>query len=268
MMAADPVWLERIEANAAADFYRAATPDAVTAHSIDCFAIESAVCLVACAIEPGLVFRRVVGLGSGWSATEQELRDIQSAMGQRCTSYAIQVAPHATPPAVGKWLDDAGFSRGYAWMKFVRPAGVVATPACDLDIRIADTTLADAFGAVVTTGFGMPATAAAWVAALAGRPGWMCALAFDGATPVAAGAAYLENGYAWLGFGTTLTTHRGRGAQTALLAGRIAWAQRNGAQWLVTETGERVAGKPAQSYRNILRAGFDEAYLRPNYVSP
>jgi len=265
---ADPVWLERIEASAAADFYRAATPAAVAAHRIDCFEIGSAVGLVACDIEPGLVFRRVVGLGVGASATRQQLGDIQSAMRERCARYAIQVAPHATPHGLGKWLEDAGFSHGYAWMKFVRPAAAAVVAACDLDVCIADAALADAFGAVVTTGFEMPATTARWVAALAGRPGWLCALAFDGATPVAAGAAYVENGYAWLGFGTTLTTHRGRGAQTALLASRIAWAARNGAQWIVTETGERVAGKPAQSYRNILRAGFEEVYLRPNYVSP
>jgi hypothetical protein len=35
----------------------------------------------------------------------------------------------------------------------------------------------------------------------------------------------------------------------------------------VTETGERVPGKPSNSYRNILRAGFAEAYLRANFMS-
>ena len=37
---------------------------------------------------------------------------------------------------------------------------------------------------------------------------------------------------------------------------------------LVTETGERVVGRPSNSYRNILRAGFRPAYVRPNLVSP
>jgi hypothetical protein len=36
----------------------------------------------------------------------------------------------------------------------------------------------------------------------------------------------------------------------------------------VTETGERVPDKPSDSYRNILRAGFHERYLRQNYLSP
>ena len=34
-------------------------------------------------------------------------------------------------------------------------------------------------------------------------------------------------------------------------------------------TGERAADRPsAASYRNILRLGFREAYVRPNLVSP
>lgn len=36
----------------------------------------------------------------------------------------------------------------------------------------------------------------------------------------------------------------------------------------VTETGERLPDKPSNSYRNILRAGFEETYLRQNCISP
>jgi hypothetical protein len=32
----------------------------------------------------------------------------------------------------------------------------------------------------------------------------------------------------------------------------------------VTETGELLGGKPSSSYRNIVRAGFDEVSVRPN----
>ena len=37
---------------------------------------------------------------------------------------------------------------------------------------------------------------------------------------------------------------------------------------LTTETGEQRADSPNVSYRNILRAGFEEAYVRPNLLSP
>jgi hypothetical protein len=35
----------------------------------------------------------------------------------------------------------------------------------------------------------------------------------------------------------------------------------------VTETGEALRDKPSSSYRNIIRAGFSEVYVRPNYLS-
>ena len=49
---------------------------------------------------------------------------------------------------------------------------------------------------------------------------------------------------------------------------RIALARKLGLDVLTTETGEQRADIRNVSYRNILRAGFDEAYLRPNLLSP
>jgi hypothetical protein len=37
---------------------------------------------------------------------------------------------------------------------------------------------------------------------------------------------------------------------------------------LVIETGVQVPDKPSSSYRNILRAGFREVYVRDNWVAP
>jgi GNAT superfamily N-acetyltransferase len=74
--------------------------------------------------------------------------------------------------------------------------------------------------------------------------------------------------HAWLGFGATLPAYRRHGAQNALLARRLGEAAARGARTAVTETGERLPDKPSDSYRNILRAGFHERYLRHNYLSP
>ena len=41
-----------------------------------------------------------------------------------------------------------------------------------------------------------------------------------------------------------------------------------GCTLVVTETGERIADRPSSSYRNILRYGFEEQYLRPNWIAP
>jgi hypothetical protein len=72
-------------------------------------------------------------------------------------------------------------------------------------------------------------------------------------------------GVAEFGLAATLEHARGRGCQLALLRRRIADAAVTGCRTLFVETGERVPDRPAGSYRNILRAGFEEAYLRPNW---
>ena len=63
-------------------------------------------------------------------------------------------------------------------------------------------------------------------------------------------------------------TYRGRGAQSAILAARIEDARRQGCGTVVTETGELADDRPSSSYRNILRAGFRETGVRPNYRAP
>lgn len=58
---------------------------------------------------------------------------------------------------------------------------------------------------------------------------------------------------------------RGRGGQSAILAARLDAAKRFGAEIIATEAGESVSNRPFGSYQNILRAGFEEADVRPNY---
>jgi hypothetical protein len=81
-------------------------------------------------------------------------------------------------------------------------------------------------------------------------------------------ALFVTGALGWLGVAATLPASRRRGAQEALIAARIRHAAALGCTRLVTETGERTEERPSVSYRNILRAGFAEAYLRPNLVSP
>ena len=76
-----------------------------------------------------------------------------------------------------------------------------------------------------------------------------------------------DDGIAEFGIAATLETARGRGCQLALLHRRILDAAEAGCHTLFVETGERVPDRPSASYRNILRAGFEEAYLRPNWTT-
>jgi hypothetical protein len=154
-------------------------------------------------------------------------------------------------------------------MKFSRDCAVEreADPQ-GLEIVVADATMRADFGRVMAEAFGMPLDTAPWLGALCARDSWICTMAFSGGKPIAVGATYLSGDYAWLGFGATLPDYRKLGAQTALLKRRLAEAGGRGARIAITETGERVPDRPSISYRNILRVGFREMFVRQNYLSP
>jgi GNAT superfamily N-acetyltransferase len=168
-------------------------------------------------------------------------------------------------PEVGldQALRERGLAPAYSWQKFEREPGRVSG---DTSLRIHEAD--DRFGAIFSRAYDMPATFANWLGRLPGRPGWHCFAAFDGDEPVATGAMFVAAELGWLGMGATLPSHRGLGAQTALLAARVTLAAELGLALVVTETGVARTGMPGPSYRNILRAGFRESYVRPNYALP
>lgn len=163
-------------------------------------------------------------------------------------------------------LRATGLAPAYGWMKFLRDTHPPRFGAPD-DVEIVELTAPDQepFGAIVANAFGMPAWGAELFANLPGRPGWRCYVAKLDGTAQATGAMLLDGGIAELGMGATLESARGRGCQLALLRRRIVDAAVAGSRLLFVETGERVPGRPSNSYRNILRAGFEEAYLCPNW---
>jgi hypothetical protein len=122
------------------------------------------------------------------------------------------------------------------------------------------------FGAIAALGFEMPAWAASLFAPLPALPDWRCYLALIDGEPQACAAMLLDGEVAELGIAATLEGGRRRGCQLALLARRIEDAAAVGARTLFVETGARIPGRPSTSYANILRAGFEEAYLMPGWA--
>jgi hypothetical protein len=168
--------------------------------------------------------------------------------------------------AADERLRAAGLTPGYAWMKFVRD---VHPPrfkvAGDVEVIELDAGSGEPFGMIAATGFGMPAWAAAFFAELPGRAGWRCYGARVDGELQACGAMHIHAGVAQFGIGATLESARRRGCQLALLHRRIVDAAGAGCRALFVETGERVPDRPSTSYRNIRRAGFEAAFLRPNW---
>jgi GNAT superfamily N-acetyltransferase len=127
---------------------------------------------------------------------------------------------------------------------------------------------ADDFAQVVAEGYEMPEWTKPLAANVVGRPGWSCYVAYDAEEPAGAGALFVRDDVGWLGFAATRPRYRGRGAQSAILAARIEDARKQGCSTVTTETGAMEEGRPSNSYRNILRAGFREAGVRANYRAP
>ena len=238
MTGPDPVGLETIEAAAIADAFGA---DAVQAGG------------VVCAVRPDLdevYINRVIGLGVLEPASDAVLDRIADVFGS--IRHSVALAPCAQPPDLPDMLRERGYEAGYAWVKFHRPAGPPPAAKTDLRVeRIGAERSAD-YVAVLAAGFALLPEAAAMLAHLPGRPGGGCvggALAGGGPGPPPPALPR-------------------RGGQSALMAARIGEARAAGAAVVVTETGETVDGRPANSYHNILRAGFEPAYVRPNFISP
>ena len=240
--------LELAERTAYADAFRAA-PDVCRVEEIG-----GATCLLLPELGARM-FNRVMGL-----TTLEPLDEIAAFYGD---------APWWVSDAhgLGPELEGRGFMPDYGWMKFSRGVGPREAHS-DLHVIRAGPDRADDFANVVVGAYGLPDWTAPLAANLVGRPGWACYVAYDGGEPGGAGALFVHESVGWLGLGATLPRFRGRGAQSAILAARIEEARRNGCSTVVTETGQLDESRPSSSYRNILRTGFREADVRPNYRAP
>ncbi len=211
------------------------------------------------------MLNRIVGLGLDRPATEADVDLAIAAIPQGVTFY-VAVAPRARPAALPEWLEARGLEPGWGWMSFRRGSGDPPQTETSLQLRlVASPEDAHAFARVQRIAYGLPEALEPVIAAASVR-GWECWLALDGDEPAGAGALFVAEGAAYLGFGATLPEHRGKGAQGVLLAHRIRRAGELGCDLVLTETGERRDDRPSGSYRNILRAGFTEVGVTANWV--
>lgn len=216
-----------------------------------------------------LSLNRVVGLGVSTPATESQLdRILAFARAGGVKRIFLQIAPTARPSGLTAWLEARGAQTYNRWVRMWRdtaaPLGELR--ATDLTIQELGPGDAGAFAGLVREAFGFPPAVDGWIAGAVGRPGWSHYGAWDGSELVATGAMYLLNHTAWFGFGATSANHRGRGAQSALIAHRVREATKMGCDWIVSETAEELPDRPAPSYHNLERLGFTEGYRRQNYA--
>lgn len=257
---------DAIEATASRDLYAAAPP----ALGLTSLAVGGATVLVAPTL-PITYFNRVIGLGNGAPATAADIeRAMDAYKAAGVGAYWVHLAPSARPRELAAQLERRGFALAQrrSWAKFLRSVQVPPSARTDLRLREAGPEDAESVAAVVCSAYGMPAAIGPWFGGLIGRPGWRVWVAQDAGRIVASGALFVHGDTGWIGVGATLAEHRGHGAQSALLATRIAAAGAAGCGVVATETGEPVNGEANPSLANLGRAGFVQVCSRLNYAAP
>jgi GNAT superfamily N-acetyltransferase len=214
-----------------------------------------------------LLFNRAIGLFVGRPATPETARRLIERLRRGGTrNYGVQLSPAAQPESTSQWLCNAGLEAGDNWTKVCRAAGEPASVDTPLRVEPVGAGRKDQWAAVACTGFGLAPVLLPIFGGTVGRRGWYHYLAWDAHEPVAAAALFINRESGWLGAASTLPAHRRRGAQSALMARRIADATALGCRWLVTETDEDLPERPNPSFHNMMRAGFTVAYQRRNFI--
>jgi GNAT superfamily N-acetyltransferase len=266
----DPAALDRVERRFWRDVFGSLPEDVALEHGSEVHHFGPLQASVVADLPEAGILNMILGAAEALPAHRDELGAAADWANSRGVTPQVPVTPGlAGSAATEEALVEAGFSPAYAWMKFVRDAHPPRFSAPDeVEIVELEEPGEEPFAMIAASGFGMPPWAGGFFANLPGRPGWRCYVARVEGDTQACAAMLIDEGIAQFGIAATLEDARGRGCQTALLHRRIRDAADAGCHILFVETGERIPDRPAGSYRNILRAGFEEAYLRPNWKRP
>jgi GNAT superfamily N-acetyltransferase len=219
------------------------------------------------ATEPSILINRVLKLGSEYKPTLEQLVDIRTIYANAGISrFFLHVVAEKLGPDYGALLKEAGYEKYRGWMKFERGTGEVDPVTTDLSICRIGPERATDFVSIVSNAFDFRPGFKPAIAALFNDPNWHLYMSFNGEQPAGTGGLYMKDGVAYLDFGATHPDFRRRGGQTGVLNTRIQAALDAGCSSIVTMTGEAVPGDEQHSYSNIQRAGFEEAYLRENWI--
>ena len=251
--------LERVELLSVLDLFAAAPADLRDELDLAVLELDGATAFSVGADPKPLIFNRVVGL-----VDDAPLPQLERWCAQRRCPLVVPLQPGT---ALEERLRTRGYRHERTYMRFRRGVQPPPEAATSLGIEVLDERHAEEYGSVVATVFGI-LRFAPWFATLCGREGWSCVGAFDGNRLVATGASFVAGDLGWLGAAGTLPHARGRGAQTALLVARIAAARDAGARVLTVETSDAVDGETDPSFRNVVRAGFEEAFRQQWWELP
>jgi hypothetical protein len=259
----DPAALDRAERRFFGEIWDAVPIAVAAAHGVRRADFGPVQATVAVAAPEVRTLNLILGAERGGAAAEGLLADaIKWTRREHARGFALVTPDQPGTAAAEATLAAAGYEHAVNWMRFVRDAHPPRfAVADDVEVVELDGESDSPFGTIAALGFGLPSWAASLIAPLPGLADWRCYLARVDGEPQGCAAMLVDGDVAELGIAATLEGGRRRGCQLALLRRRIEDAAAAGARTLFVETRERVPGQTSISYGNILRAGFEEAYL-------
>ncbi|MTI40244.1 GNAT family N-acetyltransferase [Fulvivirga lutimaris] len=219
-----------------------------------------------------LAMNRVIGLGMVTIVNPEDIDSIINFYKKAGTRrFFIQLSNNTIQDNLPDLLTKAGFRLHNHWAKLMKKLDepIAISPT---ELRITRITTEEAnrkrdYGQILYDCFdwGDPRLKD-WLSKTIGQTGYRNYLAYQDEVPIAAAALHLMGRYASLAFAGTLPSARGLGAQRALIEQRLQEAQEAGCDYIFSETGVSTIEKPVQSYKNMIKLGFQEVYQRQNWI--
>jgi len=219
-------------------------------------------------LDPSGQWSRVVGLGVTEPVTPALVDEVIGFYRAQGTPTALlAVAPPLLPEDWDEIRAAHGLEPARMGLKLGAPIDDLRTDArTDLRVTRLDEEEAAEAAYMVARTIGMEHPGiVAFLASGARTPGTQVFGAWDGERLVATGSLFVHGAAASLKTGVTALTHRGRGAQSALVAARIEAARAAGAQWVGAESDQAAPGEHNPSTANLERAGLRVLYARQDW---
>ena len=259
---------EAAEAEFMYQYESTASPATKRALGIETARIGGGVCLSVRHDVTGY-WSKALGFGVTEPVTEELVDELVAFyLAKKATGAVIQIAPARLPEDWPEICRRHGLTPTSPWIKLVGAVDhVQMSHTTDLSIRPVDPDDYPQWASTALRGFGMPTEGLSDMLAEAlAHPGFRPFAAWDGDEMVAAANLFVHGTVGSLNATATLSTHRNRGAQSALIAARAKEAANAGCRWLCAETGKPGAGEINPSLTNLVRSGLRPLYERQNWA--
>jgi GNAT superfamily N-acetyltransferase len=174
---------------------------------------------------------------------------------------ALKLPPSVLPDDWAEVRERSGLVAGPATIKLSRSTAAPAEARTDLRIApVAADECARAVEVLLHAFDDRPPYLHAILTTMISHPSSRRFAAWDGDEMVGFGLVFTDGEAGVFKGAITLPSHRGRGAQSGLIAARIEAARAAGCRWVVSETSQPAAGAHHTSLANLERAGFVRAW--------